>query len=151
MAEQETQEQEEHTFSLPLFTFPLDTQKELKRKDITAKPNTYTMYSALSAIRELLLHIEDYELVRKVCQVEPGKKGLNDLYMGIQTGVPCYYDAKKPEEYAAFLTRLEQLTLQYLTLCHERAGVLPVLSCQSGRPPLGTQPAFLLYPLWETV
>ena len=106
----EAQEQEGQIFSLPIFTYPFNPREKLKRKDVVANPNTYTMYT----VRELLLHIEDYELVHKVCQVEADKKGIGDLYMGVQTGVPRYYNAKEPEEYAQFLARLEQLSLTYL-------------------------------------
>jgi hypothetical protein len=107
-----TDELQGYTFSFPLFTFPLDAQKELKRIEVIVTPKPYTSMRALADLRELLMHVEDYELVRKVCGVEG--KGLEDLFRGIQTGIPRAFDVQKPEEYEAFLARLERLSLVYI-------------------------------------
>ncbi len=94
---------ESYTFDLIVHPYYLDM-----REKVEANPHEHMVYDGLRRLSGFLLRIDDYDLVRKVCQIEETDyehKGIGTLY-GLP-GVPRIYTSG--EEYQAFLSHIEKL------------------------------------------
>lgn len=118
--EKEEREEQKITFSFPTFSFS-NVARWVKRQEIAVWPKEYMMISALYDMRELLMHIEDYALIKKLGNTDKG--GLYELSQAVQTAIPRYYDNHSPEsveQYKTYLGKLEMLTRDWV-LKHDRS------------------------------
>jgi hypothetical protein len=93
------------------FSFP-KLPSLTERDEVEVEPDVYTMMRGLHDMREFLMHIEDYDLIKVLGDTTKG--GVGELSQVIDKVVPYYYDEANTEKYTRLLGKLENLTKEWI-------------------------------------